>query len=203
MRHSIKNGLLILIISGLGLGIGNSLAAGNSFVLDLSQAEVGFTTRVLGIFPVTGRFDQVHGNLLFNESCTASGISFSINSASVNTRDTQLDKLLRSPILLNSQHYPVIVFSSNRIVLDEQGSGMVTGKLELNGITREVSFELLRVANSASTRFSANTRINRKDFGITALPVAVSNYIDISINIRALPENIRLADATTGGFQND
>lgn len=143
----------------------------------------------------------MRGGLVLDESCVASGISFRIDSASVNTRDTGINNLLRGPTLLNTQQFPVISFSSTHIVLDDAGPGLITGKLALNGITREVSFELerhgekLTTASDAATRFRATTEISRSDFGITALPVAVSDNIHINVVIEAMPDNIRLADA--------
>jgi polyisoprenoid-binding protein YceI len=173
-----------------------------AWLLDLSNADVSFSIRVLGLFSINGAFEHVRGGLVLDESCAASGITFRIDSASVNTRDTGINDLLRGPTLLNAQQFPVISFSSTQIVLGDAGPGLITGELALNGITREVHFELerhgesLTTASDSVTRFMATTQISRSDFGITALPVAVSDSIHINVVIEAKPDNIRLADAT-------
>ena len=104
-----------------------------SWVMDLSHADVTFSVRVLGIFEINGEFERLQGGLVFNESCNATDITFSIDSASITTRDTALDSVLRSPALLNTETFPAITFASNRIALHH---GVITGQLELNGITR-------------------------------------------------------------------
>jgi len=172
------------------------------WLLDLSTADVSFAVRVLGLFPIRGKFEQVYGGLHFDAGCTASTISFSIDTASVSTSDSAIENLLRGPDLLNADRFPVISFTSTHIVPADTGRGRITGRLALNGMNREVSFELHRQgdwlgsATDAPARFLATTRISRTAFGITALPVAVSDSIDITVVIEARPQHIRLAGAT-------
>lgn len=172
-----------------------------SWLMDLSHADVSFSVRVLGVFEINGEFERLQGGLVFNESCNATDITFSIDSASVTTRDTALDSVLRSPALLNTETFPAITFASNRIVLHHGDPGVITGQLELNGITREVSFVLKHNLDSAdavlttASRLEATVTISRKAFGITALPVAVSDNINITVTMSARPDYITVADA--------
>ena len=172
-----------------------------SWIMDLSHADVSFSVRVLGVFEVNGKFERLHGGLVFNENCHATDITFNIDSDSVTTRDTALDRVLRSPALLNTGNFPVITFASDSIALHPRDHGLITGQLDLNGITREVSFVLKHGLDSADdvltadSRLEATVTISRKAFGITALPVAVSDNIDITVTMSARPEYITLADA--------
>jgi polyisoprenoid-binding protein YceI len=171
-----------------------------SWVMDLSHADVSFSVRVLGIFEISGEFERLHGGLVLNESCDATNITFSIDSASVTTRDTALDSVLRSPALLNTESFPAITFASNRIALHHGEPGVITGQLDLNGVTREVSFVLQQnpgnpaAALTIASRLEATATISRKAFGITALPVAVADNIEITVTMSAQPEYIKLAD---------
>jgi len=203
MRNIIRVIAVTLVLTSWNMAL--LAAAANTpqaWLLDLSNANVSFSIRVLGVFSINGEFEHVQGGLVLDESCAASGITFHIDSASINTRDTGINDLLRGPTLLNTQQFPVISFSSTHIVLDDAGPGLITGELALNGITGEVNFELerhgerLTTASDKVTRFMATTQISRSDFGITALPVAVSDSIHINVVIEAKPDNIRLADAT-------
>ena len=191
---------LTLAIPSLAGASGNDST--RNWLLDLSSADVSFSVRVLGIFAVQGEFQRVHGGLLLDDGCSAADIRFSIDTASVSTPDSTIEKLLRGPTLLNANSFPVISFASTHIVPAATGAGSITGQLGLNGITREVSFDLQRQGDWLSgdtreaTRFQATTRISRTEFGITALPLAVSDNIDITVVIDAQPQHIRLADAT-------
>jgi polyisoprenoid-binding protein YceI len=173
----------------------------DSWVMDLSHADVAFSVRVLGVFEINGQFERLQGGLTFDNSCNARDIAFSIDSSSASTRDTALDSILRSPALLNTENFPVITFASSKIVLHQGDPGLITGQLGLNGITHEVSFILKHnldspvTALTAASRLEATTTISRKAFGITALPVAVADNINITVTMSARPEYIKLADA--------
>lgn len=176
------------------------------WVMDLSHADVSFSVRVLGFIEISGEFERLHGGMVFNEYCDATNITFSIDSASVTTRDTALDSVLRSPALLNTESFPAITFASSRIALQHSEPGLITGELELNGTAREVSFVLKHNPGgpgstlTAASRLEATATISRKAFGITALPVAVADNITITVTMSARPEYIKLADAR---HQND
>lgn len=200
LRLAVAIAVLTLTPAASALATGDH--SSRSWQLDLANADVSFSVRVLGIFAIQGEFERVHGGLEFDASCSASNIRFNIDTASVSTPDSAIEKLLRGPTLLNADNFPVISFSSTHIVPADSGAGSITGQLGLNGITREVSFELQRQGDwlasdsGEATRFRATTRISRAEFGITALPLAVSDNIDISVVIEAQPQNIRLAEAT-------
>jgi len=196
--------LLVLALLSWGVIHGAEAAGSNpqeSWVMDLSHADVAFSVRVLGVFEINGQFERLQGGLIFDDSCNARDIAFSIDSSSASTRDTALDSVLRSPALLNTENFPVITFASSKIVLHQGDHGLITGQLGLNGITREISFVLKHnldnpgAALTAASRLEATATISRKDFGITALPVAVADNINITVTMSARPEYIKLADA--------
>lgn len=206
MRNLLGRAVVIVILAITSAAPSLVNASGDdssrNWLLDLSHADVSFSVRVLGIFAVQGEFERVHGGLLLDAGCSASNIRFSIDTASVSTPDSAIEQLLRGPTLLNTDSFPVISFASTHIVPAGTGEpGTITGQLGLNGVTREVSFDLQRQGDwlasdvREATRFRATTRISRTEFGINALPLAVSDNIDITVVIEAMPQNIRLADA--------
>jgi polyisoprenoid-binding protein YceI len=165
---------------------------GNGYLLDLTDAAVSFSVKVLGLFPVNGHFERVHGGFLFTDSCKTSRIAFTIESASVTTRNRVRDRIVRGPALLDSERYPVISFSSTRIDGDANGPRRIVGDLHLNGRTREIGFDLAppdRNSSSAAAagRYRAYTRISRADFGISSPIVGVSDTINIEVAIDIKP----------------
>lgn len=165
---------------------------GSSYLLDLTDAAVSFSVKVLGLFPVNGHFERVRGGFLFTDSCTTSRIAFTIESASVSTRNQLRDRIVRGPALLNSERYPVISFSSTRIDGDANGPRRIVGELYLNGRTREIGFDLATqdsngTGAAAGGRYRAYTRISRADFGISSPIVGVSDTINIEVAIDIKP----------------
>lgn len=165
---------------------------GNGYLLDLTDAAVSFSVKVLGLFPVSGHFERVQGGFLFTDSCKTSRIAFTIESASVTTRNQVRDRIVRGPALLDSERYPVIAFSSTRIDGDANGPRRIVGDLHLNGRTREIGFDLAPPDGNGSSaaaagRYRAYTRISRADFGISAPIVGVSDTINIEVALDIKP----------------
>lgn len=165
---------------------------GSHYLLDLTDAAVSFSIKVLGLFPVNGHFERVQGGFLFTDSCATSRIAFTIESASVTTSNQMRDRIVRGPALLNSERYPVISFSSTRIDGDARGPQRIVGDLYLNGRTREIGFDLATqdsngTGAAAAGRYRAYTRISRADFGISTPIVGVSDTINIEVAIDIKP----------------
>ena len=172
------------------------------YTLDLSDAEVSFSVNVLGLFRVGGRFDQVQGGLLFSEACTAESIAFSIQTASVNTDNPLRDRVIRSPALLNSRTHPLITFSSTRIDNPDGRPGRISGMLDMNGRSREVSFTLrpgpsARDEISGADSYLALASISRADFGIPSPMIGTSDTIRIQVTLELREDRLTLASSDT------
>jgi polyisoprenoid-binding protein YceI len=172
------------------------------YTLDLSDAEVNFSVNVLGLFRVSGRFEQVQGGLLFSEACTAKSIAFSIQTASVNTDNPLRDEVIRSPALLNSRAHPFITFSSTHIDSPDGRPGRITGTLGMNGRSREVSF-ILRPGTAAEDvtpepdGYVALASISRADFGIPSPMPGTSDTIRIQVTLELREDRLTLASSAT------
>jgi polyisoprenoid-binding protein YceI len=96
-----------------------------------------------------------------------------VTTASIKTHNACRDSDLRASTFLDVEHYPTITFRSRTI--EPRGSDRygVTGELTIKGVTREVSFNLVRYGefNDPDTMghrvaYAADGEINRKDFGM-------------------------------------
>ncbi len=203
MAHNTR--LLLSLLLAMSLSLPWPAGADSQdrqYVLDLSGAEVGFSVNVLGLFRVSGRFDQVEGGLLFSESCTAKSIAFSIQTDSVNTNNRLRDGIIRGPALLNSRDYPVIAFTSSHIASNNDGPGMITGKLNMNGKSRQVSFRIepgqrAPGDSSPTAGYQAVASISRADFGIPSPMIGTSDTVQIRVSLQLRQETLRLASSTT------
>jgi polyisoprenoid-binding protein YceI len=200
MAHNTR--LLLSLLLAMTLSLPWPAGADRQYVLDLTGAEVGFSVNVLGLFRVSGRFDQVEGGLLFSESCTAKSIAFSIQTASVNTNNRLRDGIIRGPALLNSRDYPIIAFTSSHIVSDNEGPGMITGKLNMNGKSRQVSFRIepgqrAPGDSSPTAGYQAVASISRADFGIPSPMIGTSDTVQIRVSLQLRQETLRFASSTT------
>jgi polyisoprenoid-binding protein YceI len=191
MRRRIVLAAAVLCLVAPGL----LLAAPWEF--DPAHTGVQFKVRHLMISSVRGDFEKVSGKIVYDEAdVTKSTADVTIDTASINTRDTKRDEHLRSPDFLDAAKHPAITFRSKRVDKAGNGTLKMTGDLTVRGVTKEVVLTVegptpaikdpggnLRVGGQAATK------IHRKDFGLTwnkALEtggVVVGDEVEIIIDV--------------------
>ena len=141
--------------------------------IDPSHSSAQFTVRHLAISNVSGAFTKMSGSVSLNDKdITQSQVNATIDASSIDTRQPDRDKDLRSPNFLDVEKYPTLEFKSKRIVKSGDKLQLV-GDLTLHGTTREVTLdidgptpELADPWGNLRRGFSATTTINRKDYGV-------------------------------------
>ena len=143
------------------------------WTVDTSHSTVGFTARHLMITKVRGRFTDFSGVLEITPDPLQSHVEASVNLASVDTGDAGRDAHLKSADFFNLDEgaSPTMTFVSTGIK-DDDGEYVLFGDLTINGVTRQVEFDLEFEGvntdpwNNTKVAFAAETEINRKDFGL-------------------------------------
>lgn len=145
-----------------------------SWTIDTAHSEVNFTARHMMISNVRGRFEKFSGTVDFDEANPANTKVFvEIDAASIYTREPQRDGHLRSADFFDVEKYPTITFQSKRVELLDEKRARLIGDLTIRDVTREVVLDVEYSGMSQSpwgttnAGFTASTRINRKDWGLT------------------------------------
>ena len=144
------------------------------WTIDQAHSEITFTVRHMMISNVTGRFEKFEGTVDFNEQEPAkSSVEVRIFADSISTRDEKRDAHLRSADFLDAARYPTMTFASKRIEVVDKTHGRIIGDLTIKDVTREVALDTEYNGQSkspwgsTSAGFSAQTKINRKDWDLT------------------------------------
>lgn len=168
-----------------------------TWTVDPSHSEVGFVVRHLMVSKVKGRFGGVSGTITVAENVLESVVEASADIATVDTRDESRDAHLKSADFFDAEKFPTISFRSTGI--REKGNDYaLDGDLTIKGVSKPVSFDLEYngaatnpMTNGQSAGFSAETEVNRKDFGLewnVALEsggVLVADKVKIHLEIEA------------------
>ena len=168
-----------------------------TWTVDPSHSEVGFVVRHLMVSKVKGRFGGVSGTITVAENVLESVVEASADIATVDTRDESRDAHLKSADFFDAEKFPTISFRSTGI--REKGNDYaLDGDLTIKGVSKPVSFDLEYngaatnpMTNGQSAGFSAETEVNRKDFGLewnVALEsggVLVADTVKIHLEIEA------------------
>ncbi len=166
-----------------------SLAATSTWNLDPMHSNAQFTVRHLGISNVQGEFTKVNGTVMLDDAdVTKSSVEVTIDANSVDTRVSRRDDDLRSDGFFDVAKFPNITFKSTKVEKAGEGKLKVTGDLTIKGVTKSVVLEVSgpsAVDTHMGTRrgFSATTKINRTDFGVSKDPAPmVGDEIAIQID---------------------
>jgi polyisoprenoid-binding protein YceI len=171
-----------------------------TWTLDPTHSLVEFSAKHMMITTVKGRFAEVSGTIVADEQQSdRSSVHVEIDAASITTNVDQRDGHLRSADFLDVENHPTITFRSKRIegTITEAGDEFkVIGDLTVRGVTREVVLDATFEGQGRDpwggerASFSAESKIDRRDFGLTwnqaleAGGLLVSNGIKLSLEVQ-------------------
>jgi polyisoprenoid-binding protein YceI len=174
-----------------------AVPAAATYTIEPAHSSAHFKVRHLMIANVRGEFSKVSGTVTADPSnLAASSVTAEIDVNSINTREPDRDKHLKSADFLDAANYPTIKFQSTKVEADGPEGYTVTGDLTIRGVTRPVVLNVTGPTPEIKdpwgyTRRGAEgvAKISRKDFGLTYNPilegggVMVGDGIEISIEV--------------------
>jgi polyisoprenoid-binding protein YceI len=139
--------------------------------VDASHSSVAFSVRHLMVSKVRGRFTAFTGSATIAANPLESRIDATVELGSVDTSDAGRDEHLRGEDFFDVAKFPTMTFNSTKIT-EDGGDYKLEGNLTIKGVTKPVVFDLEFEGTGTdpwgNTRggFSAETEINRKDWGL-------------------------------------
>lgn len=169
-----------------------------TWTLDPVHSAVTFSVKHMMVTTVRGGMQIRDFDLDFNpDDLAASSVRVSMDVASIDTGQEMRDNHLRSADFFDAERFPTIEFVSTRIEPDGDEYA-IHGDLTIRGVSRPVVLDaeyagtVPNMKGGLSAGFSARTKINREDFGLTwnvALEsggVMVSKDVKIEIDLEVV-----------------
>jgi polyisoprenoid-binding protein YceI len=165
----------IAVTAGLAAALSLPAAAATStWQIDPAHSSAQFAVKHLAISTVRGAFTSVKGSVQFDDKdITKSSVDVTIDVNSVDTREPNRDKDLRSDHFFDAEHFPTITFKSKRVEQVAPGKLKIIGDLTIHGITKEVALDVEGPTapvkdpwGNQRIAINATTKINRQDFGV-------------------------------------
>ena len=161
----------------VGMTVGLSLPAGaatSTWQIDPQHSSAQFAVRHLGLSTVRGAFSKLSGTMVRDDQdITNSSVEVTIDVNTVDTREPDRDKDLRSERFFDVAHFPTMTFKSKKVEQVAPGKLRVTGDLTIRGTTREVTLDVDGPTAPVkdpwgNQRLAATgtTKINRQDYGV-------------------------------------
>jgi polyisoprenoid-binding protein YceI len=173
-----------------------------TWTFDPYHTQVEFSAKHLGMMTVRGHFNEVSATGdLDPEHPERSTVEATINTASIRTHNEQRDKDLRSSNFLEIEKFPTMTFKSTKIEHVGGDKYRVTGDLTIKGNTKRITLNAVKYGEFNDPQmghrigYAAETKINRKDFGMSFEAMLdgkfiVSNEIQINIEGELLEANV-------------
>ncbi len=160
------------------------------YVLDKNHAHILFSVKHLGFSDYVGRFNDFDARLRFDGTNPAnSTLVVTVNPASVDTNNKDLETRLAGDGFFNVAKYAQIVFEATEIKPFSRTEGTITGNLTMLGVTRPITLNAVlnglgpnSVANAFTIGFSATTTFRRSDWGMKALVPQVGDDVRLTIS---------------------
>lgn len=197
---SLSKGILSLTLA-LGLFVP---ATADTYKIDGAHTKAVFTVKHLGISNVTGQFTKVNGSLDFDDFFTSpekakdAKTNAVIEVTSIDTGIPKRDDHLKSKDFFDATEYPDIKFTSKEVKVTGDKTFDILGDFTMHGVTKPVVLNAVYNGQAKDPfsgvekiAFTANTKINRKDYGLTwnkqleTGNFLVGEEIDITLEVEA------------------
>lgn len=191
MKKHILTFVLALVLAPLAI-------AQTTWGADPAHSNVRFSVKHLGLALIDGEFTSIQGNVVTNtdHSFRDAKFNFTIDVNSINTRVEDRDNHLRSADFFDVEKYPTMTLENATLKQRRKNNFVLSGDLTIRGVTRKVDFKVVQ-NNGIITDpwgleragFTATTKINRRDFGMTYGNLLdngildVANEIEITVNL--------------------
>ena len=161
----------------VGMTVGLTLPAGaatSTWQIDPQHSSAQFAVRHLGLSTVRGAFSKLSGTMVRDDQdITNSSVEVTIDVNTVDTREPDRDKDLRSERFFDVAHFPTMTFKSKKVEQVAPGKLRVTGELTIRGTTKEVTLDVDGPTAPVKDPWgnqrlaaTATTKINRQDYGV-------------------------------------
>ena len=162
------------------------LPAVGEYRIDTTNSTVTFrTTHIFGLAPVTGSFRLREGHIRVAEDVTGSTAHATIPAASFHTGVSNRDATIRSAQYLDAEHHPHITFTSTGLS-HRDGHWVLHGTLTVRGRGCPVDVLVERSeVDGPRVRLRATARIDRYEFGITAMKGLTGRRLTMTLELLA------------------
>lgn len=157
------------------------------------HAFINFKIKHLGYSWLTGTFKTFDGKFSYDkDKASDSKIKVVIQTNSLDSNHGERDKHLKGKDFLNVAKYPTATFISTSYKPTDADHGVLTGNLELHGITKEISFPVERIGEGNDpwggyrAGFAGKTELKLADYGITYNLGPKSTHVELELYIEGV-----------------
>jgi len=154
------------------VGLAGAASAADTWTVDKAHSTVNFKIKHL-MSKVTGSFGDFDGTITTDfANLGASGVTFTIQAASIDTANADRDKHLRAADFFDVEKFPTVTFTSSKITKTGETTFAVTGTFTMHGVSKEITLPVTFLGaaqdpwGNTKAGFEIATTLSRTDYGI-------------------------------------
>jgi polyisoprenoid-binding protein YceI len=167
----------------------------STWLIDPTHSEIGFKVKHMMFTNVSGKFNSYEATIInFGDYFKTSKISFSADTNSIDTNNSDRDNHLKSAEFLETEKYPKLFFEATNIIQRSDNFYEIEGDLTIKNTAKKI---LLNAEYSGVMKdpwgnikvgLSISGSINRKDFGLLWNATLESGGVLVGEDIKLLCE---------------
>jgi polyisoprenoid-binding protein YceI len=187
-------------LCGAALALTMSMAAQaavDHYTIDPAHTYPSFEApHIQGISIWRGKFNKTSGTVTLDRANKTGSVNISVDTASINFGNDEMDKHARSAEFFDVAKYPVAQFKSSSIRFDGDTPAAIDGQLTLHGVMQPLTLKInafkcithpmLKVEVCGA---DASAEFSRSDFGIDyGVQFTGSPMVKLAIQVEALKD---------------
>ena len=164
------------------------------YEIDAPRSAVSAKVAFLGLSHKSAGFPRMTGSIrLSPERLDAIDLAVVLDARALTAGDAATQERLKGKDFFDVARHPTIAFSGQRMTMTGPTSARVEGQITARGVTRPAILAVSFAQAPASVTgrepidLTAQTTINRRDFGMTAYSLVVGKKVSITIKARMVP----------------
>ncbi|MCC6550290.1 MAG: YceI family protein [Ignavibacteriaceae bacterium] len=165
------------------------------WAVDPTHSEIGFKVKHMMFTNVSGKFNSFEASVENeDDKFETSKISFSADTTSIDTANTDRDAHLRSADFFEVEKFPKLSFVSTEIKKVEDNQYKVSGDFTIRDVTKSITLDaeysgLMKDPwGNTKAAFSLSGKISRKDFGLLWNAALETGGVLVSDEVKLLSE---------------
>jgi len=168
--------------------------APESWAVDPVHSSLVFKVQHNGVSNFYGMFKEFSGRISLDAEPSKCSVNFTVQAASVDSRNPKRDQHLNSPDFFSTKEFPTIEFKSSKV--EKAGDGWsVTGQLTLHGVSKDVTVNVVQTGKvkgekGAKAGFESHFSVKRSDYGMDwgLDNGALGDEVDVTLSVECRQE---------------
>ncbi len=170
-------------------------AAPETYVIEPSHSMSRFEYSHFGYSLQLSRFDTTSGRITLDRAAHKGSVDVTIDAKSVNTGSTLFNGHIQGEDFFNTEKYPTITFTSNKVKFDGDKVIEVEGDLTVKGITKPVTLTVNSflcmphpMLKKDACGATATAVVKRSDFNMGKYAPYVGDEVTLTIPVEAIKQ---------------